>query len=317
MKRSRQWVVRVRGGAIVAAWLGLTIGSVVVAGLVDSASREPQAYSLRDLLGPEQEPDPQDILDEVHRRQAGDAATDRPGEGPDPLDALARVRARLEREQRARDARVLGAVVTWLLAFGFVAVGTGRWMTAKGVWMRVQSWHGGKLLFLHLVFTTAVFLYAAAASVSSDTPADTTLLITSALLLLAGGVALVRATWNWLTGREARRGAGSPGGHASQRSGAVMSLLRSMRRPGTASLLWLALGLLVGTILGFMISRQPRTYADCVLRGMKHATTATATRALEGACRLKFRPTAQERLRVGIRRPQRPQPPQRPERPRR
>ncbi len=66
------------------------------------------------------------------------------------------------------------------------------------------------------------------------------------------------------------------------------SLLRFIRRPRAVLLLWLALGVLVGAVATFAITRQPRTYEDCVLTGLKYTPTATATEVLRQTCGRKF-----------------------------
>lgn len=222
-------------------------------------------------------------------------------------------------------AGVLGAGLGWLLAFAFVTVGTRRWIAAREGWSTVQSWHGGKLLMLYVPFTAATLLYAAAATAPSDDDSSTIVLfVASALLLLACGAMLIRATWNWLTGRERKRRVEStPGNHVSLRSRFLTPpLLQLMKRPRAAAAMWLILGLLVGAIAA-TFARQPRTYADCILRGMKHAPTATAVEVLEEACWEKFSAVTPQTSRVVSRRPrqrrapQAPRPPRAPRAPRR
>lgn len=329
-------LVRVPGALVVGAWVLLFLAGFVVAGLVNAAGDrkdavrlarlraelriEPQPFELDNLLG--------------HEPQAAGS------ESPDPyLDAARAAIARLELEEavqaanRMRVGAVVGALV-WILGFGLVTVGTGRWLTGNRGWVRVRSWHGGKLLILYLTFITAASVFVvAAASASVVRPADITLLVTGTLLLLVGGAMLVRTTWNWLTGRETQAGADPEraGLEAGSRSNRGISLLwgslgqaRSwLRGSRMAWGLWLAVGLLLGAIAGYLIARQPRTYADCVLRGMKHATTATATRALTYACSRKFGAVARPRSAIPgpwraqpARGPQPPQPPQPPRGPR-
>jgi len=94
-------------------------------------------------------------------------------------------------------AGVISAGFAWLLAFSFVAYGTERWVTARDGWTRVQAWHGGKLLMLYLTFMAVAARFAAVSKV--------TMVVTSTLLLVACAAILVRATWNWFTGRETQR----------------------------------------------------------------------------------------------------------------
>lgn len=251
-----------------------------------------------------------------------------------PLDSAHKDLERAVQAQRWTIAGVLGTGLVWVLAFVFVTVGTGRWVTARDGWTRVQSWHGGKLLMLYVPFTAAAVLYASAGTIPVDNDAAAAagvLFVTSALLLLACGAMLVRATWNWLTGREGKRRVGStPGNHVSLRSRFVTSLLQLMRRPRAAAAMWLILGLLIGAIAATFALR-PRTYADCILRGMKYTPTATATRALQQACGQKFGSVSQQtsgavfsrraprapRAAEAPRAPEAPRPPRAPRAPRR
>ena len=103
-------------------------------------------------------------------------------------------------------AGVISAGVAWLLGFAFVAYETERWITARDGWTRVQSWHGGKLWMLYLTFmAVAALFYVTFIAARFAAVSKVTMAVTSSLLIVACAAMLVRATWNWFTGRETRR----------------------------------------------------------------------------------------------------------------
>ncbi len=182
----RGFLGRVPGAVVLGAWALLILGSFGVAALMESAADRRATVQSRASLVDEIGLKPQVSLDvaQLRARRLDEAAW-------------------AERRMRAS---ALGVVVAWLLAFVFVTVGTWRWVAVRDGWVRVQSWHGGKLSMLYLPFTAAVLLYAFAATDPIDDAVGVAVLfITSALLLLACAAMLVRATWNWFTGRETQR----------------------------------------------------------------------------------------------------------------
>lgn len=230
----RGFLVRVPGVLVVGAWLVLFLGSFGVAALVDWAEYQNtvvgRAQRRVDQLERSQyrpdnpfrqerlaEEDP--YLAAVERAFAEDSTPEQPVSrledllGPDSnraapsaeSDSSFHALVEAARAKRWAVAGILGAGLVWLLAFTFVTVSTTRWVTARDGWASVQSWHGGKLLMLYVPFTAATLLYAAAATlpvVAGDEFVVATLLGTSGLILLACAAMLVRATWNWLTGRQ-------------------------------------------------------------------------------------------------------------------
>ena len=72
-------------------------------------------------------------------------------------------------------------------------------------WVRVQSWHGGKLLMLYVPVMAAAVLWAFSATAYIDDEAGAVIFVTTALLLVTCATMLLRATWNWFTGRETQR----------------------------------------------------------------------------------------------------------------
>ncbi len=228
------FLVRRPGPLVVGIWVVLFLGSFGVAALVDLAEYQNdrvrwaqrrveqlerrQGFRLDDLLGPDSngavpsaESDPRfrGLAEELIGGAESVFASyrERSGDSP-PTSALDSARNNLERAVLAQQgmlAGLLGAGLGWLLVFVFVTVGTGRWVTARDGWVRVQSWHGGKLLMLYLPFTTAVVLYAFAWTIPVTDVAVAVLFVAGELLLFACAVMLVRATWNWFTGRETQR----------------------------------------------------------------------------------------------------------------
>ena len=206
-RRGFQGLVRVPGAVVLGAWVVLFLGSFGVAALMDMAADRTATVRGRARLVDELSPQPPFSLDDLLGPDSVRRAA-RPGE-PDPVESLADSRARrLEEAVRAERLMVTFAVtaeLAWLLAFLFVTVGTWRWVTARDGWVGVQSWHGGKLLMLYVPFTAAAALFAFSATASLDDEAGAVIFVTTALLLFTCATMLVRATWNWFTGRETQR----------------------------------------------------------------------------------------------------------------
>ena len=200
-------LARVPGAVVVAVWVALLLGGFGVAVLVDGWEVRDAALQLaREAENRERPSELDNFLDRVAPRLE-------PEEARLQRDSLAAARA--ERVEELMGARrwmrvgALSAAAAWLLVFGFAVFGTGRWVAEREGWLRVQTWHGGKLLTLYVAFVSAAFLYALSVIPFSRHPSGATFLTTSALILLAGGAMLLRASWNWLTGRETRRESGS------------------------------------------------------------------------------------------------------------
>ncbi len=197
-------LVRMPGRLVVGAWVVLFVASFGVAALVGWAEYQSTVVGRA-----------QGRVDQLERSQYS------PG---NPF-AQAAIDSALALEDRAgqAEARIvtasLAAALGWLLAFLFVTVGTWRWVTTMDGWVRVQSWHGGKLLMLYLPFMAVAALLTAAPAPFRYDDAQATIVVASALLLVACAAMLGRATWNWFTGRGSRRPPGSGRSRARPETG--------------------------------------------------------------------------------------------------
>lgn len=220
---SQSLLAKVPGVAVVGLWAGLFLAGFILAGLVGMAADRRDSVRAA-------EHSYQDVLERVRLRMAAERQREpletrlarlreivsRPSILDNPfiassshsdtvaITAVLEVLSTATRAERRMRARTVAAAVVWLLAFGFVIIGTEYWLRARRGWERVQSWHGAKLLILYLAFTAIAFFFFSLSAVSRSSPADITLAITSTALFLASGTMLVRATWRWLTGREAK-----------------------------------------------------------------------------------------------------------------